>query len=73
MPAHKPKAKPAKAEKVRKEVFTVIDRGEDQKGFWVRIGTAFLNHDGSYNVLLDALPVNGKLNIRDPLPPREEE
>jgi len=31
---------------------------------WRKIGVAFFNSDGSINVYLDALPVNGKLNIR---------
>ncbi|MGH7898781.1 MAG: hypothetical protein ACREQQ_12560, partial [Candidatus Binatia bacterium] len=31
---------------------------------WVRIGVAFDNKDGSLNVLLDALPLNGRLHIR---------
>ena len=55
----------------RKEVYTIIDRGQDQKGWWCRIGTAFENKDGSWNVVLDALPVNGTMNIRDPLPKDE--
>lgn len=50
----------------RKEVFTVIDRGQNEKGWWVRIGSAWVNRDGSVNVKLDALPVNGTLHIRDP-------
>lgn len=32
---------------------------------WMRIGSAFLNSDGSTNVYLDAYPANGKLQIRD--------
>ena len=31
-----------------------------RKARWIRIGIAFQNKDLSYNVLLDALPVNGK-------------
>lgn len=49
-----------------KEVFTVIERG--QRSHWLRIGTAFVNRDGSLNVKLDALPVNGTLQIREPDP-----
>ncbi len=33
---------------------------------WVRIGTAWLNRDGSLNLYLDALPVDGKVHIRRP-------
>ena len=49
-----------------KEVYTVVKNGE--KSYWNRIGSAFLNRDGSLNVKLTALPVNGELNIRDPRP-----
>ena len=53
-----------------KEVFTIVEsgQGDQQKKRWLRIGTAFTNQDGSFNVILDALPLNGKLNIRDPKP-----
>jgi hypothetical protein len=53
--------------KPHRDVYTVINASSaDQKGRWVRIGATFLNKDGSESVLLDALPVNGKLQ----LPPR---
>jgi hypothetical protein len=29
------------------------------------VGTAFPNSDGSFNLFLDALPVNGRLHIRE--------
>lgn len=50
----------------RKDVFTIIDRGEGKKSFWLKIGAAFENKDGSWSVTLDALPVNGRLQIREP-------
>lgn len=57
------------AEGQRFEVFTVVKRaqqsGED-KSWWVRVGAAFTNKDGSINVRLDALPVNGELQLRVP-------
>lgn len=47
-------------------VYTIIPSGtEDGKDFWQRIGSAFFNKDGSMNVMLNALPVNGKLHIRE--------
>jgi hypothetical protein len=49
----------------RKDVFTIIDKGEGQKSFWVKIGAAFVNKDGSLTVKLDALPMNGQLQIRE--------
>lgn len=46
------------------EVYTVVDKEGTDKSFWVRIGACFTNRDGSFSVLLDALPTNGKLQIR---------
>lgn len=47
-----------------KAVYTIIER-QGSKSVWVHIGWAHVNHDGSYNINLDALPVNGKLQVRD--------
>jgi len=44
--------------------FTVCDRGEDRKPFWAAIGSAWINKDGSFNIRLDALPVNGQISVR---------
>ncbi len=49
-----------------KIVYTIVEREKDGKKFWVRVGVAFVNRDGSLNVRLDAMPVNGRLQIRDP-------
>lgn len=49
----------------RKAVYTVRDRGEGKKAYWARIGTCFTNKDGSFSVILDALPIDGKLVIRE--------
>jgi hypothetical protein len=51
----------------RKDVYTVVER-EGQKAFWLKIGTAFVNKDESLNVYLNALPISGELNIREPKP-----
>ncbi|NOY92856.1 MAG: hypothetical protein GXP55_16855 [Deltaproteobacteria bacterium] len=48
-----------------KVVYTIVDRQRDGKKFWLRIGAAFENRDGSMNVLLDAMPTNGQLQIRE--------
>jgi len=53
-----------------KEVYTIVKNGE--KDYWNRIGNAFVNRDGSLTVKLNALPVNGQLNIRDPRPKNGE-
>ena len=49
-------------------VYTIVDRKNDEqperKTLWIHIGIAFINRDGSVNVRLNALPVNGTLHIR---------
>ena len=49
-------------------VYSIIERtdskGEKRK-FWLRLGVAFLNRDGSLNIILDALPTNGTLHVRE--------
>jgi len=44
--------------------YTVRDRGENKKAFWVRIGSAWTNRDGSFNLVLDAMPIDGKITVR---------
>lgn len=51
-----------------KAVYTIVDRNGSDKKFWIRIGTAFVNHDQSLNVRLDATPTNGQLHIREAEP-----
>ena len=51
-----------------KDVFAISDReiaGEPGKNHWTRVGVGFVNRDNSINVVLDAVPVNGRLQIRD--------
>ena len=47
-------------------VFNIAEH--DGKAVWRRIGIATTNRDGSINVTLDAVPVNGKLHIREVAP-----
>jgi len=42
--------------------YTIVERAD--KKYWVRCGVAFQNRDGSFNVRLDALPVNGQIQLR---------
>ena len=49
-----------------KEVFTITKDGD--KSYFNRLGVAFVNKDGSLNVKLFGVPVNGELHIRDPKP-----
>ncbi|MBL8715166.1 MAG: hypothetical protein JNL79_04190 [Myxococcales bacterium] len=69
-----PMQNPSRASKA---VYTIVDR-PGSKSIWVHIGWAHINHDGSFNLHLDALPLNGKLQVRDWTPrdqaaPRRDE
>jgi hypothetical protein len=46
-----------------KIAYAITER--DGKSYFNRIGVSFDNKDGSINVLLDAFPVNGKIQLRD--------
>ncbi|MBT3181925.1 MAG: hypothetical protein HN337_05380 [Deltaproteobacteria bacterium] len=52
------------SENIPKDAFTIV-KGSDEKSRWVKIGAAFTNRDGSVNVILDALPCDGKIQIRE--------
>jgi len=43
------------------------------KSYWTRIGVAFVHRDGSLNVKLNALPINGEMHIRDSEPRRSDD
>jgi hypothetical protein len=44
--------------------YTLVER-EYEKPFWLNIGVAFTHKDAKgYNVILQALPLNGKLVLR---------
>jgi hypothetical protein len=50
------------------KAFTVEDRGEgeDADAFWTRIGSAWPHKDGKgFNIVLSALPVNGRVVLRE--------
>ncbi len=46
------------------KVFQIRDRGENQKSAWTEIGVGFTNRDGSINLLLNSLPLDGKVQLR---------
>jgi hypothetical protein len=48
-------------------VYTVVSKN-DGKELWLRVGSAFPNRDGSLSVVLDAVPTNGRLQIREYTP-----
>ena len=40
----------------------------EAKSYWTRIGVAFENRDGSWKLELSAMPIHGRLHMRDPQP-----
>lgn len=45
-------------------VYAIVDRKE--KNYWVRVGAAFANRDGSVTIYLDALPIGtNRLQVRE--------
>ena len=46
-------------------VYTIRERQGLEKPFWMRVGIAFMNRDGSFNLHLDATPLDGKLHMRE--------
>jgi hypothetical protein len=53
------------AKRERLDVLCPIER-KNGGTYWLRLGVAFENRDGSISVYLDALPANGRLQIREP-------
>ena len=51
-----------------KVVYGIVERGES--AFWTRIGAAFENKDGSFNIRLDFVPTSPDttLQAREPRP-----
>ena len=50
----------------RKEIFGIVERNE--QSYWTRIGVAFENRDGSWNLRFDFFPSRGdvKIQMREP-------
>lgn len=47
----------------RYAVFSI--RNGKNGSIWTRAGSAFMNRDGSVNLYLDVLPLDGKLHVRE--------
>jgi hypothetical protein len=45
--------------------YNVIERKDNGKKIWSRVGSAFKCQDGSFNLILDSFPLGGKVNIRE--------
>ena len=55
------------------QAYTVIKR-EGQDDYWLNVGAAFAHQDGNgLNVILQAMPLNGKLVLRPPKDKSEDE
>lgn len=48
-----------------KDVFVIKETADKDFTQWIKVGVAFINKDGSLNVVLDTIPFHGKLHIRD--------
>ncbi len=46
--------------------YTIVETDGDADNYWQRVGSAWTNKDGSINISLNVLPLNGKLHIREP-------
>ena len=49
-----------------KIVYHISER--NGKSYFNRVGVAFMNSDGSLNVKLEVMPLDGELHIRDYVP-----
>jgi len=55
-------------DKNKKTVYTIIERttaGGVTKSYWTKVGVGFVNRDGSITLQLDAIPISGKLQVRE--------
>jgi hypothetical protein len=50
-----------------------VVEGEGDKAFWTKIGSAWSHRDGEgMNIILTALPVNGRLTVIKPKSERDD-
>ncbi len=47
----------------RLAVYTVVEI--EDRSIWRRVGAGYVTRDGSFNLYLEALPVNGRLHVRE--------
>ena len=50
-----------------KVVYMITER-EGARSLWTRVGSAWVNRDGSTTLRLEAIPLSGTLQVRDPDP-----
>lgn len=44
---------------------------EGERSFWTRCGVAFVNKDGSINLKLEMVPLDGEVHLRAPNPKKD--
>ncbi len=54
----------------RKEIFGIVNRPNSEQSYWTRIGVAFENRDGSWNLLFNFIPTDPqtRVQLREPKP-----
>jgi len=50
------------------DVFVVIEQGANERPYWHRVGSAFVNRDKSIAITLNSLPMSGRLVLRPRVP-----
>ncbi len=58
--------------KTTQAIYGVVKREGMDKGFWTRIGTAFENRDGSWNLRFDYLPTDPSATVQMRAPRADE-
>lgn len=58
--------------KKRFNVYSIAQKNNANGAIWARAGTAFTNRDGSLNIYLDVLPLEGQLHLREAVVKRDE-
>ena len=58
---------------IKRVAWAVRSTGDGGKSSWSRIGVSFENKDGSESVLLDAVPLSGKIVLQDPKKPEPKD
>jgi hypothetical protein len=52
--------------------FSVVPQGDSGKSRWREIGAAFTGQKGTLTVLLDSVPLSGKIVLLPPEMPKEQ-
>lgn len=66
--------KPEVSNKPAFNAYTVQDRGEGKDAFWLKIGAAFEHKDSKgFNLELQALPIDGRIVLREWKEPEKAE